>query len=402
VLLAFISGFWKPIGLSGLLVAVAVLMNLPASTVALLILMLFVWMGFSYFSFVACRKSIKDSEESDVKNALDTISHEVSIELQHGVSEVVQLLQGEQEQIKTLVQDAMQVLQSSFHGIDSKSRDQLALVQALILDITGGADDESSVSFDEFTKETDTVLKYFVDHVIAVSSESMLLVERIDDLVVHMDNAEKLLLDVNVIADQTNLLALNAAIEAARAGESGRGFAIVADEVRKLAKRSNKFNKEIGIVIGQSRENISYAQASIESLASKDMTMAISSKSQVDNMMIQLGGMNKKMSSRLAEVSTISSGVHRMVDDAVRSLQFEDIVTQLAQRAQSQLTVIESLIQTVEKEVAQIENADDMTSEQAIEKMTSIKSFIRDQVEGVENSRPADQSNMSEGEVELF
>lgn len=397
--LVFIS-FWKPIVLSGILIAIAVLMHLPNSAIGLLLLLTLVWMSFAYFTLTPETSSPK-SEDQEIEPLIDNLSREVSASLQSGVSDIVQLLQGEQEQVKTLVEDAVQVLQSSFHGINDKSKEQLDLVQSIILN-NSSDDDSSSVSFDQFTKEIDSVLKYFVEHVISVSSESMMLVERIDDLVLHMDKAEKLLGDVNTIADQTNLLALNAAIEAARAGEAGRGFAIVADEVRKLAKRSNKFNDEIQIVISQSRENISYAQASIAKLASKDMTMAITSKSQVDNMMAQLGEMNGVMNTRLSEVSNMSADVNQMVDNAVRSLQFEDIVSQLAQRAISQLTVIETLIQTVQKEIQQIENTDQLPPDEVAEKMDSIKLFIQTQVASVGNSRLAEQSTMNEGEVDLF
>lgn len=400
MLLAVIKGFWKPIVLSGILVAIAVLMGLSHSAIGLLLLLTFVWIGFSCFPPSPCETSSPTSAEQ-AGHLLDKSSREVAASLQNGVSDIVKLLQGEQEQVKRVVQDAVQVLQGSFHGINDKSKEQLELVQAIILN-NSNEDDSSSVSFEQFTEEIDIVLRYFVEHVISVSSESMLLVEQIDDLVLHMDKAEKLLVDVNTIADQTNLLALNAAIEAARAGEAGRGFAIVADEVRKLAKRSNKFNGEIRAVIGQSRENINYAQESIAKLASKDMTMAITSKSKVSNMMEQLGAMNGMMNSRLTEVSNMSTSVNKMVDNAVRSLQFEDITSQLAQRAISQLTVLETLIQTVQQEIEQIECSDLISPDEAVEKMASIKSFIQTQVVGVENSRPAEQSNMNEGKVDLF
>ncbi len=400
MLLAVIKGFWKPIVLSGILVAIAVLMGLSHSAIGLLLLLTFVWIGFSCFPPSPCETSSPTSAEQ-AGHLLDKSSREVAASLQNGVSDIVKLLQGEQEQVKRVVQDAVQVLQGSFHGINDKSKEQLELVQAIILN-NSNEDDSSSVSFEQFTEEIDIVLRYFVEHVISVSSESMLLVEQIDDLVLHMDKAEKLLVDVNTIADQTNLLALNAAIEAARAGEAGRGFAIVADEVRKLAKRSNKFNGEIRAVIGQSRENINYAQESIAKLASKDMTMAITSKSKVSNMMEQLGAMNGMMNSRLTEVSNMSTSVNQMVDNAVRSLQFEDITSQLAQRAISQLTVLETLIQTVQQEIEQIECSDLISPDEAVEKMASIKSFIQTQVVGVENSRPAEQSNMNEGKVDLF
>lgn len=66
------------------------------------------------------------------------------------------------------------------------------------------------------------------------------------------------------IAEQTNILALNAAIEAARAGESGKGFAVVSEEIRKMADESNKFSKEIMLVIKELIEKTSCAVNTIQ------------------------------------------------------------------------------------------------------------------------------------------
>jgi len=104
---------------------------------------------------------------------------------------------------------------------------------------------------------------------------------------------------------------------------------VVADEVRKLSQRSNRFNDEIRAVLGGSRNDIEEARQTVARLASKDMSFAIQSKSRVDTMMAQLKLINQRTEESLGEVSQTSGRIGEAVGGAVRSLQFEDIVTQL-------------------------------------------------------------------------
>lgn len=75
------------------------------------------------------------------------------------------------------------------------------------------------------------------------------VVEKINKLVLSVNQINAITALINSIAEQTNLLALNAAIEAARAGESGKGFAVVANEIKNLAEQSKISSAEISTLL---------------------------------------------------------------------------------------------------------------------------------------------------------
>ncbi len=348
------------------------------------------------------------SAETDINNELDAelmsqIKH-LAGDLQEIVSEQTKRLNTELEQLRSLVKDSVNTLQGSFQEINEQSQGQLQLVQGMLLNVSDQADNEKNnhVSFAELADETDKLLRYFVDHVLENSHDTMQIVEQIQDMSMQMDTADDLLTDVKVIADQTNLLALNAAIEAARAGDAGRGFAVVADEVRKLSQRSNRFNDEIRKVIIGSRDNINEAKESIGNVASKDMTFAIQSKARVDEMMLQVGQMNDSMAGHLSQVSDMSNQINMMVGNAVRSLQFEDIVRQLSGNSEKHLLRLEKITSSIHDG---IENMGSMSAGQPdhlIAGLVAVREHMRGQIEADMDNKPVTQAPMDEGDVELF
>ncbi|WP_408646368.1 methyl-accepting chemotaxis protein [Thiosocius teredinicola] len=230
------------------------------------------------------------------------------------------------------------------------------------------------------------------------------MVERIDEMVDHMQRADGLLNDVKVIADQTNLLALNAAIEAARAGEAGRGFAVVADEVRKLSKRSDRFNDEIRTVIGESIDAIDGAREAISKLASQDMTFAIQAKTRVNQALENLTEVNRSVETTLDSVSVVGGEIDALVGDAVRSLQFEDIVRQLTEYSGRHLDRISVLIGRMHTGLTELRQSDVQDVNQYAAALQSVKddldSFMSSELEKEHN--PVEQQSMAEGDVELF
>lgn len=64
----------------------------------------------------------------------------------------------------------------------------------------------------------------------------------------------------------------------------------------------------------------------------------------MNQMLEQLGRLNEPVDGTLGSVSVIGAEVNGLVGDAVRSLQFEDIVTQLAGYAERHLDQINGVI----------------------------------------------------------
>lgn len=327
--------------------------------------------------------------------------------LDQGVDDMLSEMRADLSQIQSLVGDAVATLQESFSGLNTLSNQQQAVVQELVAQArssTDSATGEDRLTFTEFANETDKVLKFFVEHILDVSQSSLRMVEHVDQMIEHMNQADDLLGDVKTIADQTNLLALNAAIEAARAGEAGRGFAVVADEVRNLSSRSNAFNDEIQSVIGNTRQVIDIAKGDINEIASQDMNFALESKGHVNKMLRQVEQANEKIEQHLLEMADLTSTIDQRVADAVRSLQFEDIVSQVAGYSGQHLAKAERLVNELHGglKALRLVEKDDVAS--YLRQLSEIRAHVDaiNQDKSHSQKRPAAQQSMGGGDVELF
>ena len=326
--------------------------------------------------------------------------HEVErIELLHGcATHTIRQLQVDFTQIRELIRDAVAELSQAFDGFHANAQTQKSLMDEAVRTLANGApgaaqsSDGEQVTIGKFVRDTSSVLQGFVDNSIVASKRGMDIVNMIDTMNTQMTEIFELLGDVKGIADQTNLLALNAAIEAARAGEAGRGFAVVADEVRKLSLNSAHFNEQI-------RSHVENAQATMQSTrklvgdsASMDMTMLLTHKSSIDGMMRHLSSLEDSLNSLIAETAGVTEQISARTGAAVRALQFEDIVRQVAEHGEKELGRLDTLVETG---VARWSRS---SLEESLAKLRAASQALRE----MQPRKPAHQASMGEGDIELF
>lgn len=351
-------------------------------------------------------QSAEEEDDFHGSNSLHNLVTDVNSVLGDGVNS----LKTELAQVRDLVDDSVSNLNQSFYGLNEETQRQEMTMREMAgkMQEYGKNDEDSdgssgSLSIKQFVDETSTILKEFVQFLMENSKHSMDIVNRIDGLSNELEDIFEVLSDIKTIADQTNLLALNAAIEAARAGEAGRGFAVVADEVRTLSLNSNNLNDQIKHKVEKAQDAIKEAREKVGASASQDMTVILSGKSNVDQMLTSLVELEESINCKLGEAAEINQNISEKTAMAIRSLQFEDIVRQVSGHADTKVDQIWHFIEHVTSGLCSIDNCMTRSEyEQGIEKIRQELNEVSKTIIEQPIKTPANQSSMSAGGVDLF
>jgi methyl-accepting chemotaxis protein len=188
--------------------------------------------------------------------------------------------------------------------------------------------------------------------------------------------------------------------------KQGVVFAVVADEVRDLSGRTNHFSKQIRSSLANMQSTIAATEQAITQMAAKDMTFALTSKGDVEQAMNDIEGMSRRTKETVGELNGVAVEVEAAVHQAIVSLQFQDMVTQLLTHVSKRLEILDEVAGDEQKlALALRDTSNPANTLQALD-------AIRDHVEllsqklstlkqGV-SKNPVSQTGFASGDVELF
>lgn len=342
-------------------------------------------------------------EEEDLASSADLVR--ANAEMSESLAVEAEVIHQEVTRVEALVKEAIVILGGSFHDLHNLTSQQADLISDIVSrsEEKGGDDSKEidsaeSFSMQTFIAQTGTTLDGFVQTTVEVSRHSLEIVHHIDDMVKKLDGIFGLISNVEALASQTNLLALNASIEAARAGEAGRGFAVVADEVRTLSINSTGLNNRIRQEIGDAKITIEELRTTVGGMASTDMSETIATKEKMHNMLNYLNQINDFFNERVARVSLVGVELSSAVDNAVRSLQFEDISSQALNSIASNVQGLRDISGFLETITDSQGRVDIGVVNQAIERCQQMRSTTQ----AKNQQRTVSQENLDEGDIELF
>ena len=310
-------------------------------------------------------------------------------------------IRSENAQTQGILADAIEKLIASFTGLEGDARRQ----QELALRLTRSeAGDDGQLSFETFLGEVDTVLATFTTAARNNSAVAGDLTEKMAEANRQFKNVLTSLGEIRTIARQTNMLALNAAIEAARAGTAGKGFAVVAEEVRNLSVRSNRFSEQVGESVNGIAGTLEAVETAMMQMASSDKALVEQSGGKMETLLGQTRRFNDSVSHAAEEISELSTAVGRQVGQAVTSLQFQDMATQVLGHVNSRVDVLSSVLdQLATLPLAARGRQDDLSLDCAkrLEQFHQGLDAATALIEQAQHS-PVSQQSLSEGEIELF
>jgi methyl-accepting chemotaxis protein len=321
-------------------------------------------------------------------------------DLARAVDSDVERVSGDLKRVEDLIREAIETLGDSFESVDQSTRRQRKVIDSIIERSTTSASDDG-IDMHHLIVQVQDLLGEFVDTLVETSRQSVANVHRVDDLAVELKAMFRQVASVEKIADQVHLLALNARIEAARAGEHGKGFEVVSREISSLADATRALSDQIRDGIERAGGALDEVRDNMGAMASRDMSTTMEAKEDVAALLDNVAEMDAFLESKLPEVADAGAQIERSVANAVRSLQFEDMASQLLVGAERRLEPLGRLAGRLGAP-ADSRDLDELRSYLA--HLDRLREEVSDHIAHVEGNAHQSvlQETMDAGDIELF
>ena len=241
---------------------------------------------------------------------------------------------GDLERARSIAQDAMAKLFSSFSTLHDHLAAERISYEAAIQAIAGNGTDTGLVS------AVREILGRFVEDLRHISTSSTRIMAEVAALQGHAGEVASRGNRIEKIAQTSHVIALNARIEANRVGAAGTVFRIVADEIKALAHETGELSKAIRVAIQAQARSIAETQDAAQQLAATDLGEVVQSHDSLEGMIEQLSRVSRTSTDALIRIQGD-------VDQAIQALQFEDMLTQLLSAISGKLDAVRGACATV-------------------------------------------------------
>jgi methyl-accepting chemotaxis protein len=313
--------------------------------------------------------------ESDARNLREVVREfEAAVDLTTGQ------IKADLERARTMVREATARLSRSFELLHMAAAGQREVLQSV-----AGAFYDSDNNGRSFATTTETLMRQFVDEIVRVSRDSVRIIEQLNDLSTQVGSIVGCADAIDGLARETRFIAFNARIETHRAGEAGRTFKVVADEVKRLANASSTLSNQIRQSVSECNLQLTQVHKTSVGLASHDLSRAIESHRGLSSAIAKLDTVNQELDQMLETVAT-------SISEAVRALQFEDMVSQIIGAAMQR---VEKLGHHCVRAVQILERG---SNGDRVAPLSEIVSNVR----ALSERSAVQQSSIDQGSVELF
>lgn len=308
-------------------------------------------------------------------------------------------------QVQSILDDAVSQLQDDFEQLRDHVRNEAAFVAELGDAMSQQMSSEYENSFHSLATHLKRVLQDGMEQIVSMSSKSVEVVHRFDDMSKSAETMLGLLRDARAIREQTNVLALNATIEAVRAGEHGKTFKTVADEVRVLSTKSQQFNEQLEGLAHRLIECMDSARCAVAEISDYDLQASVDSTRKLDSIIASFGESNARLADGLSRIQESQGVANNHVAQAVRALQFEDLARQRLQSVSLRLQTSADITARIWTEVRSTvgEPGDPLVQEieAGLDQLrVNVQAWCAEAQQEVHNA--VAQEDMGAGEIELF